>query len=91
MRKIEAVEQPLRGWAAIAAYLGQPVSTAQRWAKDGLPVARSGRYVTAERAALNRWVAEQSGSPAPVHLARSGKGDLLEELRSGLKAIRKRR
>ena len=82
---------PLQGWAAIAAYLGQPVSTAQRWASDGLPVERRGRNVIAERAALDRWVTEQSGAPAAVHLVHRGERDLLEDLRSGLRAVKKRR
>jgi hypothetical protein len=33
----------LRGWPAIAAYLGQAVSTAQRWGKSGMPVERVGK------------------------------------------------
>jgi hypothetical protein len=36
---------PLKGWQQIAAFLGQPVSVAQRWAKTGMPVARQGRFV----------------------------------------------
>jgi hypothetical protein len=35
--------EPLKGWQQIAAFLGQPVSVAQRWAKSGMPVSREGR------------------------------------------------
>jgi hypothetical protein len=28
----------LKGWQQIAGFLGQPVSVAQRWATDGMPV-----------------------------------------------------
>jgi hypothetical protein len=35
------------GWQAIAKYLGQPVTVAQRWAKDGMPVQSKGRNMTA--------------------------------------------
>jgi hypothetical protein len=35
----------LRGWHAIAHYLGMPVSTIHRWKKEGIPVQRQGRDV----------------------------------------------
>jgi hypothetical protein len=88
-RKLEEVPGPLRGWAAIAAFLGQPVATAQRWAKSGLPVRRQGRYVTAEPDDLNTWVARQSGAHAPVHI--TGNDDLRDDLRRGLADIRRRK
>jgi len=37
----------LKGWPAIAKFLGQPVSVAQRWGKTGMPVKKQGRFVTA--------------------------------------------
>jgi hypothetical protein len=41
-------EASLKGWNAIAGYLGQPVATAQRWAKSGMPVRKSGRFIVSE-------------------------------------------
>ena len=38
----------ITGWQAIGKYLGQPVTVAQRWAKDGMPVQRKGRSMTAK-------------------------------------------
>jgi hypothetical protein len=35
----------LKGWQQIAAFLGQPISVAQRWANDGMPVKREGSNV----------------------------------------------
>jgi hypothetical protein len=35
--------ETLKGWQQIAKFLGQPVATAQRWAKSGMPVTREGR------------------------------------------------
>jgi hypothetical protein len=35
----------LKGWKQIANFLGQPVTVAQRWAGEGMPVAKQGRYV----------------------------------------------
>jgi len=37
----------LTGWQQITDFLGQPISVAQRWAKNGMPVKRQGRFVTA--------------------------------------------
>jgi hypothetical protein len=53
---------PPCGW--VAAFLGQPVSVAQRWAYDGMPVRKQGRYVETSRGELNRWLVENHpGSP----------------------------
>lgn len=78
----------LKGWREIAAYLAQSVATAQRWAKSGMPVARSGRYVIAEPDELNRWVGRESGASAPVHISHAGDADLLSELKRGLREAR---
>jgi len=37
---------PIRGWAAIAEYLGATERTAQRWLERGLPVQQTGRGAT---------------------------------------------
>jgi hypothetical protein len=36
--KLSAEPDVLKGWQEIAAFLGQPVSVAERWAADGMPV-----------------------------------------------------
>ena len=46
----------LKGWAEIAAFLGQTVSVAQRWQNGGMPVTREGRSVYAFSEALTAWV-----------------------------------
>ena len=83
--------ETLQGWKAIAEYLGQPVASAQRWAKDGMPVQRSGRFVTADAKALDQWIARESHAAAPVHIPRAGERDLVAELQRGLLAARKRK
>lgn len=83
-------EPPLRGWSEIARYLGQPVATAQHWAKEGMPVHREGRYMTASVEELSDWVGRESGAGQPVHIAGED-ADLAAELRRGLKAARNRR
>ena len=46
--KKSVADEVLMGWPKIAKYLGQPVSVAQRWAKNGMPVERKGRSMTAK-------------------------------------------
>jgi hypothetical protein len=43
MAKRKADPSRLTSWKEIANFLGQPIATAQRWAKL-MPVAREGRY-----------------------------------------------
>jgi hypothetical protein len=87
-RKPEDLE--LRGWKDIAAFLGQPVATAQRWAKTGMPVARQGRYMTASRDELRRWLGRESGADRAVHIA-TGTADLSADLHRALLDVRRQR
>jgi len=84
-------DEVLTGWPAIARYLGQPVAVAQRWAKDGMPVQRKGRSMTAIPGELSKWLGRESGTREPVHIAQAGEEDLLGALRSGLKEARSSR
>lgn len=78
----------LRGWKQIAEYLSQPTSTAQRWAKQGMPVHRERRNVVADPVELNAWLGKESGAPSAVTIANSGE-DLVSDLRRGLSAVRR--
>jgi len=78
----------LKGWPAIAKFLSQPVSTAQRWGSEGMPVTRIGRYVAASSAELERWLTREAGTKETVHIA-SPKTDLLADLKRGLSQARK--
>ena len=73
----------LRGWTAIARFLGMPNSTAHRWAKEGMPVRREGRNVVASPEELNQWLQRTSGEVVGVHVATPG-SDLMKELRASL-------
>jgi len=77
----------LKGWHQIAAFLGEPVSVVQRWAKTGMPVSRQRRFVTASLDDLNQWLGRESGGK-PVHAA-APETDLLGELKRGLSYVRK--
>ena len=54
----------ITGWQAIGKYLGQPVTVAQRWAKDGMPVQRKGRSMTTNPEELSKWLGRESGAVA---------------------------
>lgn len=90
-RKVPEDASELIGWPMIAKYLGQPVAVSQRWAKDGMPVKRKGRNMTAKREELSEWLGQQSGSSEPVHVAQTQDEDLLKELRRGLQAVRSKK
>ena len=77
----------LKGWQQIAAFLGQPVSLAQRWAASGMPVEKHGRFVYSSREQLNRWLGRESAGE-PVRIA-SEETDLGAELMRGLSFVRK--
>jgi hypothetical protein len=78
----------LTGWPAIAQFLGQPIAVAQRWAKDGMPVERKGRYMTASRDELSKWLGREAGTRQPVHITQTTDSDLLGDLRRGLRELR---
>ncbi len=82
------MDAPLKGWKQIAAFLGQPLAVAQRWAKDGMPVARQGRYVTASPKELSRWLGRESHAAQPVRIATSGE-NLSADLSRGLAEARR--
>src|SRR5215831_15809933 len=85
--KPEENPELLKGWQRIAAFLGQPVSVAQRWATEGMPVKKQGRYVETSREELNRWLGrESSGEPVQIATADT---DLSTELKRGLAFVRK--
>ncbi len=85
-KKPEPETDVLKGWQQIAAFLGQPVSVAQRWATEDMPVKREGRYVESSRQELNRWLGRESAGE-PVQIA-TQQTDLGTELKRGLAFVR---
>jgi hypothetical protein len=80
----------LKGWQAIAGYLGQPVAVVQRWAKSGMPVNREGRRVYAWPRELTTWLGRENRGE-PVHVATGQAEDLSAELKRGLAYFRAQR
>jgi len=60
-----------------------PQSTVQRWAKEGMPVQRAGRKVTANSDELNRWLQRTTGEPVGSHVV-TPETDLMKDLRASL-------
>ena len=80
--------ETLKGWKQIAQFLGQPVSVVQRWATEGMPVSKQGRFVSISPAELNAWLGRESGKP--VHVVRPGE-DLTAELKRDVALLRRRK
>jgi hypothetical protein len=79
--------QRLKGWKAIAEFLGQTPSVAQRWHDEGMPVTKEGRLVYANPDELARWVGTASGKFKPVRIAAEDE-NLTADLRDGLSYVR---
>jgi hypothetical protein len=47
-KKKTAPAAALKGWAAIAKFMGTTPASAQTWAKQGMPVRREGRFTIAD-------------------------------------------
>ena len=86
----ESKTEVLKGWAAIAAFLGQTPAVAQRWHNEGMPVTKDSRFVYAYPEELTQWVGMESGKRKPVHIA-SEDENLTADLKEGLSYIRRRR
>lgn len=86
-RRPEPKAQPevLKGWKQIAEFLGEPISVVQRWADQGLPVKKEGKFVTTSPEELNAWLGRESGKP--VHVL-SSHDDLAAELKRGVAFVR---
>jgi hypothetical protein len=80
----------LKGWVAIAKFLGLSSATAHRWAKAGMPVRREGRFTVADRAELEAWLGRESGMPKPAHVV-TGDADISAALRDSIAVARRAR
>jgi hypothetical protein len=83
-------EGPLKGWTAIARYLGIPVATAHRWASEGMPVRREGRFTVADRDVVSAWLGRESHMPKPAHVMTED-ADMAAALKESIAAARKRK
>ena len=85
--KAEGSDQ-LKGWQQIAAFLGEPPAVVQRWASEGMPLRREGRFVTTTKTELTEWMGRESGKP--IHVA-TDDTDLASELKRAVSFARRQR
>jgi phage terminase Nu1 subunit (DNA packaging protein) len=90
MKKTGPPDESLKGWKEISAFLEQPVSVVQRWAREGMPVKREGRWIYADRKQLRSWLGFQPGSKREAQIA-SNVSDLGSELQRSLSSLKTRK
>jgi phage terminase Nu1 subunit (DNA packaging protein) len=80
----------LKGWAAIAKFLGLTPASAQRWAKEGMPVKREGRFTTADPAELQAWLGRESHMAKPAHVM-TADADITAALKDSISTLRRKK
>lgn len=78
----------LTGWRQISQFLGQPESVVHRWEKQGMPLHRQGRTVTATIPELNAWLGADAGHPVQIATEQT---DLASELKRSFSFLRHRK
>jgi hypothetical protein len=78
----------LKGWTQIAAFLSIPVSTAHRWARDGMPVRREARKILANADELRAWLGRESHMSAPAQIL-TDESDVANALKQSIAAMKK--
>ena len=81
-------QKTLTGWRQISEFLGEPEAVVHRWKKQGMPVHREGRHVTATVQDLNTWLGAESGEPVQVA---TGETDLASEMKRTLSFLRRKK
>jgi phage terminase Nu1 subunit (DNA packaging protein) len=81
---------PLKGWTAIAQHLGLTPATAQRWAREGMPVRREGRFTVADPAELESWLGRESHTEEPAHVI-TGDADIAAALKESISIARRKK
>lgn len=89
-KKATTAPDELKSWKAISEYLHKPVTTVKRWSGEGMPVKREGRFVTASKTELAKWLGEGDQVRGSVHVTMPGE-DLTADLRKALTAVKKTR
>jgi hypothetical protein len=87
-QSVAEVKGALKGWTAIARHLGIPIATAHRWASEGMPVRREGRFTVADREAVSAWLGSESHMPKPAHVMTED-ADMAAALKESIAAVRK--
>jgi phage terminase Nu1 subunit (DNA packaging protein) len=89
-KKKPAPAQVLKGWAAIAKFMGTTPASAQTWAKQGMPVKREGRFTVADPAEVQAWLGRQSHMPKPAHIL-TNDTDIAAALKESISVVKRQR
>jgi len=80
----------LKGWTAIARFLGTSPASAQTWAKQGMPVKREGRFAVANPEEVQAWLGRQSHMPKPAHIL-TGDADITAALKDSISVVKRKK
>jgi len=80
----------LKGWTAIAKFLGTSPTSAQTWGKQGMPVKREGRFAVADPAEVQAWLGRQSHMPKPAHIL-TGDADIAAALKDSISVVKRKK
>jgi hypothetical protein len=80
----------LKGWTAIAKFLGTTPASAQAWSRKGLPVKRQGRFTVADPEEIQAWLGRQTHMAKPAHIV-TNQTDIAAALKDSLAVARKKK
>jgi hypothetical protein len=89
-KKPPAAVTSLRGWAAIAKFMGTTPASAQAWARQGMPVRREGRFTIADPAEVQAWLGRQSHMPKPAHIL-TNDSDIAAALKESISLVKRQK
>ena len=89
-KKKTAPATTLKGWKAIAKFLGTSPASAQTWAKQGMPVKREGRFTVADPMEVQAWLGQQSHMPKPAHIL-TNDIDIAAALKDSISAVKRKK
>jgi hypothetical protein len=89
-KKKAAPTAALKGWTAIAKFLGTSPASAQTWAKHGMPVKREGRSTVADPAEVQTWLGLQSHMPKAAHIL-TNDADITAALKDSISALKRKK
>ncbi|HKD78592.1 MAG TPA: hypothetical protein VKH81_02805 [Candidatus Angelobacter sp.] len=89
-KKKTAEPGTLKGWAAIAKFLGTSPASAQTWARQGMPVKRDGRFTVADPTEVQSWLGRQSHMPGPAHIL-TDDSDITAALKDSISTLKQKK
>jgi hypothetical protein len=90
MAKKKTGSVTLKGWTAIAKFMGTTPASAQTWAKQGMPVKREGRFTVADPAEVQAWLGKESHMPGPAHIL-TNETDIGAALKDSISAMKRKK